>query len=77
MMYDLFAAISDLLETFDRSLVVSFAASIMEGYYGLLIKNVAGKLNWLAYFEPLDYLAWFAILLFCALVPPFLWISSR
>ncbi len=70
------SAVADLLTTFSRSQVASFGISLLESYYGMLIKNTSGRFNWLAYLEPLHFMAWLSVFVICATLPPVLWWST-
>ena len=46
-------------------------------YHTLFVKNPSETFNYLAYIEPISYLSWAFIILFCALVPPVLCLTAR
>ena len=60
-----------------RATVVDFSETITESYSALFIKNPAGTFNYLAFAEPLKYMSWLFVGLFCFLAPPFLFITTR
>ena len=67
-----FKAITDFTITMERSAVMTFAQPIVIYYHSLFIKNPTGTFNYMAYIEPLHYMAWVGIALFVLLTPPFM-----
>ena len=54
-----------------RSEVVDFLLPITESHQRIFVKNPAESPNWLAYLEPLSWMAWGVIFLFIAILPLF------
>ena len=75
--YPFFSAVTDFTVTRARSKVMSFAQPITQIYHSLFIKNPSGALNYKAYIEPMHYLAWISVILFCLFTPPFLYMTAR
>ena len=63
--------------TKSRSTVMTFASSITEVYFSLFIKNPAENFNVMAYIEPMHWLAWVAMFVLLATVPPLLYLAVR
>ena len=61
----------------ERGVVITFANPITQIYHSLFIKNPAETFNWMAYIEPLHWLAWTIIVVFLLSAPPVLWIAAR
>ena len=70
-------AASDFTVTRARSEVISFALPITQIYHSLFIQNPSGTFNYMAYFEPLHYLTWIAVLIFCLVTPPFMFLTAK
>ena len=68
---------TDFTVTRARSKVMSFAQPITQIYHSLFIKNPSGALNYMAYIEPMHYLAWISVIIFCLCTPPFLYMTAR
>ncbi len=68
---------TDFTVTIERSAVMSFLNPITQIYHSLFIKNPSDSYNFQAYIEPMHWLAWVILLVFIALVPPFLWLTTR
>ncbi len=60
-----------------RASVASFAHPIILVYHTLFLKNPSGTFNWLAYAEPLHYLAWVTLAGFSIITPPVLYLVVR
>ena len=60
-----------------RARVVDFSETINEDYSTLFIKNPSGTFNFMAFVEPLKYMAWLFVGLFCVLAPIPLFITAR
>ena len=56
--------------------MMTFAQPITQIYHSLFIKNPVGTFNYVAYIEPLHYLAWVGIGLWVLFVPPFLFMTA-
>ena len=63
--------------TKSRSTVITFASPITEIYHTLFIKNPAETLNFMAYIEPMHWLAWVGMFVLLATVPPLLYLAVR
>ena len=63
--------------TQERSTVITFASPIFEVYYSLFIKNPAEIFNFMAYIEPMNWLAWVGMFVLLATVPPLLYLAVR
>ena len=70
-------ATTDFAVTELRSTVMTFASAITPYYHTLFIKNPAEKFNFMAYIEPMHWLAWVALFVLLATVPPFLYLAIR
>ena len=60
-----------------RSTVITFCQPITQIYHSLFIKNPSGTFNYMAFIEPMHYLAWIAVILLCLSAPPFLYLTTR
>ena len=58
--------------SYARSEVVSYSVSLDQQYFQFYIKNPEGATNYQAYSEPLHYVTWIFIAIFCFVLPPFL-----
>ena len=63
--------------TVARSKVLTFAIPITEIYHSLFIQNPLASYNAMAYLEPLHFLSWLVLIIFCFLAPPLLFFSAR
>ena len=63
--------------TMARRKAVSFCDPITETFNTLFIKNPSQTFNFAAYVEPMHYLAWIFVIVFCLLTPPFLYITTK
>ena len=72
-----FSAVATFTATFARSAVVTFTEPILYYHHSLFIKNPTGSFNLKAYLDPLKFLTWISILVFCLVVPPFLFITTQ
>jgi hypothetical protein len=63
--------------TVERSSVISFSHPLTEVYHSVFIKNPVGTYNFGVYTEPLAYVSWFAIIIFCIAVPPVVFFIIR
>ena len=61
----------------ERSTVMTFATPVMEVYFSLFVKNPADVFNFMAYIEPMHWLAWIGMLVCLASVPPLLYLAVR
>jgi hypothetical protein len=67
-------AVTDFAVTLWRSYVISFSYPLTDVYHSVFIKNPVGNYNFGAYTDPLTYLSWIAINIFCIAVPPVLYL---
>ena len=58
--------------TFARGQVISFSNLINTDHYKLFIRNPDTTINFQSYSEPLHYISWSVIGIFCLILPPFL-----
>ena len=72
-----FVAVTDFTVTQARSNVITFCQPITQIYHSLFIKNPSGTFNYMAFIEPMHYLAWIAVILLCLSAPPFLYLTTR
>ena len=72
-----FPAVIAFTVTRARSEAITFAQSILQIPHGVFIQNPSGTLHYMAYIEPMHYLAWIVIGLFCVLTPPVLFLTTR
>ena len=70
-------AATDFTVTMERSAVMTFANPITQIYHSLFIKNPTETYNYTAYTEPMHWLSWVILLVFIAVVPPFLFLNAR
>ena len=70
-------AATDFTVTRARSEVITFAQPITQIYHSLFIQNPSGTFNYMAYIEPLHYLAWIAVGTFCLVTPPFMFLTAK
>ena len=70
-------AATDFTVTRARTEVMSFAQPITQIYHSLFIQNPAGTFNYMAYIEPLHYLAWIFIGVFCIVTPPAMFLTAK
>ena len=68
---------TDFTVTQERSAVMTFANPITQIYHALFIKNPTETYNYTAYTEPMHWIAWVGLLVFIALVPPLLFLTTR
>ena len=68
---------TDFQVTHARSEVITFAQPIRETYHSLFIQNPSNTLNYKAYIEPLHYLAWMLVGLFCLVTPIFIYLIAK
>ena len=61
----------------ERSLYISYSQSLQTYYDTLFIKNPSETFNYKAFIEPLHYLSWAFIALFCTLTPPILCLTTK
>ena len=74
---DIDIAATDFTVTEERSAVMTFANPITQIYHALFIKNPTETFNYMAYIEPMHWLAWVGLLVFIALVPPLLYLTAK
>jgi hypothetical protein len=70
-------AVTDFTVTMGRSTVITFAQPITQIYHSLFIKNPTGSYNMKAYVEPFHYLSWVFLGIFCLVVSPILFLTTR
>ena len=63
--------------TLARSQAVSFVNPLATGSYNYFMKNPEGAINYQAYSEPLHYLTWLSIGVFCVILPLFLLVTIK
>ena len=63
--------------TMARRKVVSFCDPMTESFNTLFIKNPSQAFNFAAYVEPMHYLSWIFVIVFCLLTPTFLYITTK
>ena len=63
--------------TMARRKVVSFLDPMTADPALLFIRNPSQAFNFAAYIEPMHYLAWIFVIVFCLLTPPFLYITTK
>ena len=68
---------TDFQVTHARSKVITFAQPIRETYHSLFIQNPSNTLNYMAYVEPLHYLAWMLVGMFCLVTPIFIFLIAK
>ena len=73
----IFSAPTEFTVTLARSQVISFLIPFTEYYHALFIKNPNESYNYMAYIEPLNWLAWLMILVFVIFAPTLMWIAAR
>ena len=66
-----------LSATLVRSQAVSFVNPLASGRYNYFMKNPEGAINYQAYSEPLNYLTWLSIGVFCVILPIFLILTIK
>ena len=71
------AGVAPFRNTMARRKVASFCDPISESFTTLFIKNPSQALSFAAYLEPMYYLAWIFVIVFCLLTPPFLYITTK
>ena len=70
-------ALSAFAITTARANVIDFSVTIGEVYSSLFIKNPSKTFNFMAYVEPLKYMSWLFVGLFCVLAPFTLFFSAK
>ncbi len=70
-------AVTDFTVTHERSAVMTFAQPITQIFHSLFIKNPTGTYNFQAYTEPLHYMSWGILVIFCVITPPFLYLTTK
>ena len=70
-------AATDFTVTMERSAVMTFANPITQIYHSIFIQNPSETFNYMAYIEPLHYMAWVSIIIFILLAPPLLHFTQR
>ena len=63
--------------TMARRKVVSFLDPMTADPTLLFIRNPSQAFNFAAYIEPMHYLAWIFVIVFCLLTQPFLYITTK
>ena len=72
----MFTAPVPLSLTFDRHKDISFAKTMDLDFTQLYIKNPNSAINYKAYSEPLHYISWLCIGIFCIILPPFIFLAT-
>ena len=70
-------AATDFTVTQERSAVMTFASPITQIYHSLFIKNPTETFNYMAYIEPLHYLSWVFVGVFCTVTPPAIFLTAK
>ena len=70
-------AATDFTVTRARSDVITFAQPITQIYHSLFIQNPSGTFNYMAYIEPLHYLSWVFVGVFCIVTPPAIFLTAQ
>ena len=70
-------AATDFTVTRARSDVITFAQPITQIYHSLFIQNPSGTFNYMAYIEPLHYLSWVFVGVFCIVTPPAIFLTAK
>ncbi len=73
----IYIGVTDLTITQARSTVVSFPNPITMIYHSVFIQNPKEGIHLKAYTDPLQYLSWVMIGVYCLVVPPILFIAAR
>ena len=60
-----------------RSKIMTFMEPVTFMHLSLIIKNPSETYNLLAYIEPMQYLAWAFVLVFCLVTPSFLYLAVK
>jgi hypothetical protein len=68
---------TDFTITTERNDVISFTVPITDIYNSLFIKNPSDAFNYMAYIEPMHWLAWVSLLGLLATVPPILFLTAK
>ena len=55
----------------------SFTTPLELSFQSLFIKNPSETFNFVAYIEPMHYLAWAFVIIFSIVTPPFLYLAVR
>ena len=71
------SGVAPFRNTMARRKVASFCDPMSESFTTLFIKNPSQALSFAAYLEPMHYLAWIFVIVFCLLTPPFLYITTK
>ena len=74
---DIDIAVTDFTITHERSAVMTFATPITQIYHSLFIKNPSESFNFMAYIEPMDWLAWVSLFVILLTLPPLLFLTTR
>ena len=69
-------AVADFTVTKARSGSVTFLESLLKIHHSIFIQNPKEGINMMAYVKPLHRVSWLALLCFCAVTPPLLFISA-
>ena len=69
--------VTDFTITKERNEVISFTVPITDIYHSLFIKNPSDAFNYMAYIEPMHWLAWVSLLVLLATVPPILFLTAK
>ena len=73
---EFFIALVPFSVTLDRHAVVSFGTTMDLDFTQLYIKNPNSAINYQAYSEPLHYITWLCIGIFCIILPPFIFFAT-
>ena len=72
-----FLAVTPLYQEVRRDNVVSFSIPIYQAYTQLFIQNPGDSISLGKYIQPLTWLAWTFIGIFCLIVPVFMYITAK
>ena len=75
--YIIFTGVTPFTITLARSAIISFPQPVVKVHFQLFIKNPSDKFKYMAYIEPLHYLSWFFIGIFCIITPLFLYFANN
>ena len=70
-------AATDFTVTEEKSAVMTFANPITQIYHALFMKNPTETFNYRAYTEPIHWIAWVGLLVFIAVVPSLLFLTTK
>ena len=70
-------AVTPLFQTLSRDNVISYSVPIFQSYTQLFIQNPGDSISFGKYVQPLTWLAWTFIGIFCLIVPVFMYITAK